>query len=236
MAKPVGFDQKILLHQLDFTLNEARRTKRKEMYEKLDEFLIDDIRGVKSRKNAATMLMKIWYLVNDDYKHLQDNAFNLYPDLRNEERLVFHYGMTILAYPFVKELVQETGKLFKLQDEVTAQQIGRIMKNLYGDRRRVEVATSAVLMSLKSWGVISSRSKKHIYTTGENMSVQATEVKKWLAEAIIRSSEGSSITLEELNSNSAFFPFDYTISSSDLDDEYFRVNRQGLDMIMVGVY
>jgi len=235
MAKPVGFDQKLLLHQLDFTLNEARRTKRKKMYEKLDEFLIDDIRGVKSRKNAATMLMKIWYLVNDDYKHLQENAFHLYPDLRNEERLVLHYGMTILAYPFVKELVRETGKLFKLQDEVTAQQIGRIMKNLYGERRRVEVATSAVLMSLKSWGVISSGDKRHIYTTGENISIQATEIKKWLAEAIIRSSDGSSITLEELNSNSVFFPFDYTISASDLNDEYFRVNRQGLDMIMVGV-
>ncbi|SFA83241.1 hypothetical protein SAMN04488072_102185 [Lentibacillus halodurans] len=235
MAKPVGFDQKILLHQLDFTLNEARRTKRKEMYEKLDEFLIDDIRGVKSRKNAATMLMKIWYLVNDDNKHLQENAFHLYPDLRNDERLVLHYGMTVLAYPFVKDLVREMGKLFKLQDEVTAQQISRIMKNLYGDRRRVEVATSAVLMSLKSWGVISSGDKRHIYITGENLSIQATEVKKWLAEAIIRSSEGSSITLEELNSNSVFFPFDYTISSSNLDDEYFRINRQGLDMIMVGV-
>lgn len=235
MSKSVGFDQKILLHQLDFTLSEARRTERKDMYEKLDGFLIDDIKGVKSRKNATTMLMKIWYLVSDDYKKLQSKAFELYPDLSSQERLALHYGMTLLAYPFVKDLVREMGKLFKLQDEVPAQQIGRIMKNFYGDRRRVEVAISAVLMSLKSWGIIKPGEKRHIYKLDEKISIESNEMKKWLAEAIVRASEGTSITLDEINTNSLFFPFDYSISKSELSGEGFEVNRQGLDMIMVGV-
>lgn len=38
MVKPVGFDQKIMLHHLDFTENEARKLSRKEMYEALDYF------------------------------------------------------------------------------------------------------------------------------------------------------------------------------------------------------
>ncbi|MDM8101336.1 hypothetical protein [Oceanobacillus oncorhynchi] len=235
MSKPVGFDQKILLHQLDYTANEARRTERKEMYEKLDEFLLADIKGQKSRKNAITMLMKIWFLVNDEHNHLQKKAFDLYVDSKKEERLIFHYSMTVLAYPFVKDLVQEMGKLFKLQDEVPAQQIGRLMKNLYGDRRRVEVATSAVLMSLKSWGVITPGETKKSYKLTGKQSVQSPNLKQWLAEAIIRCSEGTSLTLDVLNSHPIFFPFEYKISSTDLNADNFEVNRQGLDMIMVEV-
>lgn len=235
MSKPVGFDQKILLHQLDYTANEARRTERKDMYEKLDEFLLNDIKGQKSRKNAITMLMKIWFLVEDEHDHLQKEAFNLFLDLKKEERLILHYSMTVLAYPFVKDLVQEMGKLFKLQDEVPSQQIGRLMKNLYGDRRRVEVATSAVLMSLKSWEIIALGETKKSYKIAGKYSIQSSNLKQWLAEAIIRCSEGTSLTLDVLNSHPIFFPFDYKISSSDLNNDSFEVNRQGLDMIMVEV-
>ncbi|WJE15753.1 hypothetical protein QRD89_18840 [Halobacillus sp. ACCC02827] len=233
MAKPVGFDQKILLHQLDYTANEARRSEKNEMYEKLDDFLLADIKGQKSRKNAITMLMKIWYLVKGEERNLQAKAFNIILDSSEKERVLLHYTMTILAYPFVKELVQEMGKLFKLQDEVTSQQIGRVMKNSYGDRRRVEVATSAVLMSLKSWGIITPGDSKQTYMMGEKIKIASSSMKQWLAEAIIRSSEGTSITIEMLNSQPGFFSFDYQISSSDLCKDTFEVNRQGLDMIMV---
>lgn len=235
MSKPVGFDQKILLHQLDYTATEARRTERKEMYEKLDEFLLADIKGQKSRKNAITMLMKIWFLVEEGHSHLQKSAFDLLLDLKKEERLIFHYSMTILAYPFVKDLVLEMGKLFKLQDEVSSQQVGRLMKSLYGDRRRVEVATSAVLMSLKSWGVITPGENKQSYKIAKNYSVQSSYLKIWLAEAIIRCSEGTSLSLDVINSHPIFFPFDYKITSTDLKNDTFEINRQGLDMIMVEV-
>lgn len=53
MVKPVGFDQKIMLHHLDFTENEARKLSRKEMYEALDYFLRSDIQGAKSRKTPS---------------------------------------------------------------------------------------------------------------------------------------------------------------------------------------
>lgn len=235
MSKPVGFDQKILLHQLDYTANEARRTERKDMYPLLEEYLLTDIKGAASRRCAKAILMKIWFLVDDDHQHLRQQALEIFPEASKDERIIFHYSMTVLAYPFFKDLVQEMGKLFKLQDEVTPQQIGRMMKNLYGDRRRVEVATGAVLMSLKSWGIITPGESKHTYKIAEKYSVQSPNLKEWLAEAIIRCSEGSSLSLDVLNSHPIFFPFDYRISSTDLNKDKFVVNRQGLDMIMVEV-
>ncbi|MFC4402380.1 hypothetical protein [Gracilibacillus xinjiangensis] len=235
MSKPVGFDQKILLHQLDYTANEARRTERKDMYPLLEEYLLKDIKGAASRRCAKAILMKIWYLVDDEHQNLRQRALELFPDASEIERIVFHYSMTILAYPFFKDLVQEMGKLFKLQDEVTSQQINRMMKNLYGDRRRVEVATSAVLMSLKAWGIITPGKSNHTYKIKEKHSVQSSNLKEWLAEAVIRCSEGTSLTLDVLNSHPIFFPFDYKVSSADLNNDNFEVNRQGIDMIMVEV-
>ncbi|WP_059281944.1 hypothetical protein [Bacillus coahuilensis] len=155
MKKAVGFDQKILLHQLDFMAREIPRSEtRQELYEKADEFLTADIAGYKSRMNARTILFKIWYLVDDDYKHLQQEALRLIDEVSHKERIVIHWGMTMLAYPFFKDLINEMGMLFKLQQEVSSDQISRKIKALYGDRRRVEVSISASLTSLRAWGVI----------------------------------------------------------------------------------
>ncbi|MBB6451620.1 hypothetical protein HNQ94_000041 [Salirhabdus euzebyi] len=235
MTKPVGFDQKILLHHLDYTATEANRTERKEMYEKLEDYLFTEIKGAASRRCAKAMLMKIWFLVEDEHKHLQEEAFKLLPDLSKAERILLHYGMTVLAYPFFGDLVREMGKLFKLQEEVLSQQIGRIMKNLYGERRRVEVATSATLTSLKAWGIITPGEKRYSYIQSKKFSITSNELLQWLAEAIIRNSEGDSLSLDIINSHPTFFPFSYQIGTSDLRDSGFQVNRQGLDMIIVQV-
>ena len=44
MKKAVGFDQKILLDHLNYTMNKASYTKKEEMYKKLDQYLIKDIK------------------------------------------------------------------------------------------------------------------------------------------------------------------------------------------------
>lgn len=162
MSKPVGFDQKLQLNHLDFTANELRCTERKAMYIKLNEYLDDEIRGLKSRKNAITMLMKIWCLVDSDHQELQKTALSLFLQATQEEKLLLHWGMILLAYPFFKAVSEEMGNFLKLQSEVPSQQLGRQIKLLYGDRRRVEVALGAVLGSIYAWEVV-QRGKGNIY-------------------------------------------------------------------------
>ena len=55
MSKPVGFDQKILLHHLDYTAMQSHNYTRKQLYDVLDTYLRDDIKGAKSRKNTITI-------------------------------------------------------------------------------------------------------------------------------------------------------------------------------------
>src|SRR5690625_4191047 len=116
MTKPVGFDQKILLHHLDYTAIQSKTYSRKEMYSVLNKHLRDDIAGTKSRKNAITMLMKIWYLVDESLIPLRNEVLNKLTELDKKERLLIHWGMTMAAYPFFKDVAYEFGRLFQLQE------------------------------------------------------------------------------------------------------------------------
>ncbi|MFU1991974.1 hypothetical protein [Priestia megaterium] len=233
MVKPVGFDQKVMLHHLDYTANESRKLTRKEMYEVLDYYLRDDIKGTKSRKNAITMLMKTWYLVDDEYILIRDRILEQFPDFTKEERLLLHWGMMIIAYPFFRDLVQEMGNLYRLQDEVPSVVIGRKMKELYGDRRRVEVATSAVLMSLRQWGTI-EMVKKRSYIIPLKISIRSTELLHFIAEIILRTTKVAAIPIDLVQNHSLFFPFSFDINATILKSSpSFRVDRQGMEMITV---
>ena len=233
MKKDVGFDRKIMLRHLDYTAEELKRTRPKEMYEKLDSFLTADIQGTKSRRNSVTILMKIWGLVEEDHRDLQQKGLEMIQSIWPEERLALHYGMTILAYPLFRDLVNEMGSGFRLQDGIASHQIRRKIKALYGDRRHVEVATEAVLTSLRSWGVIETNTK-WINTISRKHEVRSLELKRWLVNVLLHASEQDFMPLDILNNHPIFFPFDYSIAVSDLGGEEFQVIRQGLDMVMVG--
>lgn len=234
MSKPVGFDQKIQLKHLNFTANELRFTERKDMYVKLDGYLEEDIHGLKSRKNAITMLMKIWCLVHSDHQELQKTALSLFPQASQEEKLLLNWGMILLAYPFFKAVTDEIGNFLKLQSEVPSQQLSRQIKLLYGDRRRVEVALGAVLSSIYAWEVL-QRGKGNIYTLPRQVEVTDVRLKNWLAEVTLRVSDYKSMPLAMLTSQNVFFPFVYKMSIAEIDTEKMTIDRQGVDVFMISL-
>lgn len=231
MKKAVGFDQKILLHQLDYMAQEVGRNERNELYSMMDEYLKPDISGNKSRLNTRTIIFKIWCLVPEVHQYLQQQAVQMYSHGSPSERLLLHWGLTVLAYPFFRDVVHEMGKMFKLQDEISSEQINRKMKSLYGDRRRVEVATSAVLTTLRSWDIIET--KKNANRLAQTYSVENSEYYSWLVEALLIGMESEAMTIEMINTHPLFFPFKFTVTQSDLKTERFMVTRQGVDMVMI---
>lgn len=234
MNKPVGFDQKIKIAHLDFIANELRYTEKQALYGRLDEQLKDDIRGDKSRKNAITMLMKIWCLVDPSYETLQSRAIEAFPRATASEKMLLHWGMTLLAYPFFMSVAEEMGHLFELQNEVPSQQVGRKIKLLYGDRRRVEVAIGAVLGSMKAWGVIECKQKKSYFLPAK-ISVENVALKQWILEVLLRISSYKVMPLPMLLSQNAFFPFDYKMTIGEIDTNGIKVDRQGLDTYMLSL-
>lgn len=236
MKKAVGFDQKILLHQLDFIAREIPRTEsRQELYEKVEEFLTADIAGQKSRLNARTILFKIWYLVDDQYLHLQKEALHLFDEVTQEERKVLHWGMTLLAYPFFADLVKELGILFKIQDEVPSEQLSRKMKSLYGDRRRVEVSISATMTTLRFWEVVVSEKRNIQGLPSIRTVIRSERLKQWAAEVLIRVLQVTSLPIEDFRDNPLLFPFRFDITTDELDKNRFEIIRQSVDMRMISL-
>lgn len=233
MTKPVGFDQKVLLHHLDFTARHTKKYSRKEMYDLLDGYLRNDITGLKSRKNAATMLMKIWYLVDDDIVSVRDSALEMLPTLTREERIIIHWGMTLVAYPFFKDVAQELGKLFRLQDVVPSVVLGKRLKEAYGDRRRVEVATSAVLTSIKSWGLILP-SENRSYELINPINITNPNIQAFIVQILLHVFKDTPLQMDIIQNHILYFPFNYDFNLLELRQyENLVFHRQGLNTLIV---
>lgn len=233
MTKPVGFDQRLILHHLDYTALKAKEFPRKEMYPVLDGFMRDDIAGAKSRKNAITMLMKIWYLVDKDLMPLREQVLDDFNKFNHEERLLIHWGMTMVAYPFFKDVAHELGRLFQLQDTVTSRSIGQRMKSSYGNRRRVEVATSAVLASMRSWGIIVS-AKGGENSKGKPNVITNSSLQSFYIQILLRLLGNNSIQMEVVQNHPLFFPFDFDLDMLKLrKDKNLTFFNQGMDDLVV---
>ncbi|RFA35520.1 hypothetical protein CAI16_07710 [Virgibacillus dokdonensis] len=233
MSKPVGFDQKVLLNHLDYTANQTKKHSRKEMYTVLDNYLRDDITGVKSRKNAITMLMKIWYRVDDELKPIRDEILEEFSQLTNEERLLVHWGLTIAAYPFFKDVSNEFGRLFQLQDEVSSKAINNRMKEAYGDRRRVEVATSAVLGSMKAWNIIQPVSKS-IYTISEKIIITSSLIQSFFVQILLNVLDSDALHVDLIENHPLFFPFNCELNITELRErKSFSFYRQGVKDLVI---
>lgn len=233
MTKPVGFDQKVLLHHLDFTANHTKKYSRKDMYEVLDGYLRNDITGAKSRKNAVTMLMKIWYVIDKDLIEIRDRVLEVLPVLTKEERVFIHWGMTLAAYPFFKDAVHELGKLFQLQDTVPSAVIGKRMKEEYGDRRRVEVATSAVLMSIKAWGIILP-AKKRSYQLPDKVFISNPVLQVFIVQIMLHVLDNTALQLDIMQNHPMLFPFGHEFDLFELrQSEGIKLHHQGVDTLIV---
>ena len=234
MKKAVGFDQKILLDHLNYTMNEASYTKKEEMYKKLDQYLIKDIKGNKSRKNAITILMKIWYLNKKTNTSVQKRAFKLLPQLDLQERIALHWGMTLSTYPFFKDIASEIGRLASRQHDFSSSQIYRKMKELYGDRRRVKVAYQAVLTSMKNWGVVIQK-KQGVYVLPEKIKIFNNNIINWLVAAAIISLKREYIQMDEVPTLSYLFPFAFNINTGLLDKSIFEITNQDINKTIIGI-
>lgn len=236
MRKSVGFDQKILLHQLDYTARQTKQLSKKDMYETLDMYLRQDIKGDKSRKNVITMLMKIWYKVPPYVQELQKEVLDEFSNLNKEERIFVHWCMIIIAYPFYKDIVAEFGRLFQLQENLASHVIVKRMKEAYGDRRRVEVSTSAVISSLKAWDILTLEDNK-TYKENVKLPIAHPVLHDLMFETMMSVSNQPSFIVSEVLSHPIFFPFEFHMDTNELKQRASNLNfyYQGVNDLVVEI-
>jgi hypothetical protein len=110
-----------------------------------------------------------------------------------------------------------------MADTVKSKVLVSQMKSLYGDRRRVEVASSAVFSSSKDWGII-TMDKPGVYSTIENrLTVNDKLVKNLLIEVLMEHLSTNTVSIEMVNASALFFAFDYHITVGDIDTKRFTI-------------
>ena len=221
--KPVGFDQKIQFQHLDFLANALGTSKPIKLYEVLDDKLLGIIKGTMSRKHVITILMKIWVGVESEVEFIRDIIIKEYPYLSSDEKRCVHYCLACIAYPFYREKMNFMGKYLKMADTVKSKMLVSQMKSLYGDRRRVEVASSAVFSSSKDWGII-TMDKPGVYSAIENrLTINDKLVKNLLIEVLMEHLNTNTVSIEMVNASALFFAFDYHITVGDIDTKRFTI-------------
>lgn len=232
MTKAVGFDQKIQLHQLNFAAQKYGQVPIATMHSMLDDYLMQDIAGAGSRRCAHAIIMKIWWSVEEEYAYLRDYIASQYNYLVKEEKDFVHWCMTCLAYPFFRLHINHLGKHFRLADEVRSRTILSEMKNVYGDRRRIEVATGAVFSTIKHWGFV-QMNKPGVYSLPEKrIEIVNPILKMLLIEVLMNHYDTNALTLETVNNSAIFFPFDYHVGIGDLDKKRFTTFSTVRDTVL----
>lgn len=108
------------------------------------------------------------------------------------------------------------------------------MKDSYGDRRRVEVATSAVISSLKAWEII-VLGENRSYIQNDKVSISNPLLQILLFETVLSALDSESLYVNTITSYPLFFPFQFDLNLQELRErkDYFTFHYQGVENLVV---
>ncbi len=189
--------------------------------------------GTETIRKVLEHIRRIWFEPPDGSLALRSDALRLFRDDDSPNiRLLFNWGMTIAAYPFVGSVGEALGRLLKLQTKANRADIQRRLREQYGDRDFVNRITRYNISSFLDWGVIAEAKKKAgIYIPSKQSRAKRPEHLAWLAEAVLISRGESQLTISQLRHHPILFPVVLeTFNASDLRrNARLRQTRQGLN-------
>lgn len=186
-----------------------------ELKQKIDELLSPAFTSQVAKDKTRNLLFGIWSKLP---KHIPDSfqksAANLLME-NSELNLVFHWGMMLAKYPFFKSVVEQIGKLTKLNDSFIYSQLEQRITETYGDTSTIKRSMQFVVRTLMNLELLANP-KQGVYQLRKPISVTKPEIKAWLVEASIYSESVTSRSLNAINDETVWFPFDIYFDESDL--------------------
>jgi len=233
----VGFDRQLKRDWLNTTLAFVQAgLSPDEVRLRLNDALSDAITGPESRRKAIIVLTRLWCRVPAQDRHLQERAIDLAAQIRSDELLWLHWGMSLLAYPFFRDSAAIVGQLGHLQGPFTYAQVQRRMFETWGQREMLPRALNRLLRTLTEFKVLQETHGRGGYAPGPVHQTQNQALALWLIECSLHAHEAEQVPLSELGRLPYTFPFDLAphlvaVRRSDR----FEITRQGLDLEMVSI-
>jgi len=235
MALSIGFDRRVKLQWLDAAARKAAtETDTIEVRKYLDDFLQSECQSKEARRKTITVLTRIWARVPQKHRSLQERALGVLTEDCSDERLWLHWGMTLVAYPFFRDIADIIGRLLALQNDVSLEQIYRRLAERWGERSTVRRASQRVVRSMVDWGVLQDTKVKGVYIPATKKAPATVNVQLWFLEALLHAEVTQGVILQQLPQLPTAFPFHLDISVAAIrQSKRFEIERQGLDLDMV---
>ena len=237
MSHMIGFDRRVQLDWLDATVGLCQQSlDPSTIGAQLKQRLKSEISGAEARRKTVTVLLRIWVNVPEKHQSLRDEALDLAGRVQPDERLWLHWGMSLLAYPFFRDVAARIGQLGRLQNVFNLAQIQRRMIEGWGQRTTLQRAIPRLVRTWIEWGVILEAAGKGSYTLAPASKTDNRDLALWLVDCALRAHGSEQVLLQELGQLPYTFPFDLFSFIGDVRrSERFEVDRQGLDLEMVAL-
>ncbi len=237
MNRIIGFDRKLRLDWLDNTIGLCQDGLEPSILaERLDSRLAGEIAGSEARRKTITVLLRVWANVPEEQRSLRNEALDLASRVRPDERLWLHWGMSLLAYPFFRDVAATVGQLGRLQGVFSQAQIQRRMIEGWGQRTTLERAVQRLLRTFVEWQVLGDAGRRGSYNLTPAHQTDDGDLALWLTDCALRANEAEQVPLRELERLPYNFPFELTAFIGNLRrSERFETTRQGLDLEMVAL-
>ena len=235
MRQIIGFDRRLELAWLDATIGFCQQDLSASwVVRRLREHLGLEIAGEEARRKTITVLLRIWVNVPAREGYLRDEALKLATEIAPEERLWLHWGMSLLAYPFFRDVAATVGQLSRLQGAVRFSQVQRRMIESWGERTTLRRAVQRLLRSLVEWGALQDTDERGSYDVVPSRQTSNAGLALWFLGCALRANGSEQIPLRGLAQLPYAFPFDLLPFTDDMRrSRRFEVYHQGLDLEMV---
>ncbi len=235
MNRFIGFDRKLQLDWLDATVGCCQESRDPGIVAvHLRQRLGSEVAGTEARRKTITVLLRIWLNVPAKDGRLRDEALQLAGQSSAEERLWLHWGMSLLAYPFFRDVAATAGQLSRLQGVFSQAQVQRRMIESWGQRTTLQRAVRRLLRTFIDWHVLRETDVRGSYDVAPLRQTENRALALWLLDCALRAHQSEQVLLRELGQLAYTFPFDLLPFVNDLRrSDRFEITRQGLDLEMV---
>ena len=232
MKRTIGLDRELKLRWLDIAagLSHVERDK-VALRARLMETLADEAPAHFVRVKTCTVLIRIWLTVPPEHVELRDRAFDLLKAIPPDRRMIVHWGMLLLAYPFFRDVASAIGQAASLQEEINRGQISRKVIETWGERTTVKRSILRVFQTLTDWGVLIVSGNED-YRVVRLQPIGDFPLAMWLTEATLRA-RGTAIPFFLLSQAPENFPFQIKLALADVTRSgRFETFREGSEILV----
>ena len=206
MSKEIGFLNYIRLEWLDAALAHHISSKNiKAVKKNLYDLIEKEIQSKEVTRKTIDALTRTWIRIPSKDRSLQEDAMKFYDEISPSKKLLLHWGMLLIRFPFFRDVCYYIGLLDSIQKEIPVKKLHQKMIEKWGHRTSMIRALDRVIQSMIEWNVI-TKSNSFLYVN-EPIEIKEIDLLLWFLECLFKAENAQTMTYENLVSSLTKFPF-----------------------------